>query len=586
MSDDNTLDASTPAGGEGFVELPEGAENATDPTPGQDAANEGDASAPQTDSSVNHDVWRRPDTEAPVRTSEAVGAIHDDTPPVVHPMTRASARRTAPSEEATSGAIAARQSRAVVEEPADQAPSIPTEQMAAVIGARAALDRGAEPGASLDHEPDILAADTHPGRPVWLRLLPWLAGILALALVVGGIVFATTRKSTVIVTPTPTPSATTPDPVTEANLLTAAEMEAVAPKAGWKEGTTVTRLTNSTPRITCLANTTGQPNPILTRQRTMTTASAQKLGAMHQIDAYANAAEASKVYELRAAQLAMCNDVPTWLVGADKVTGLGDEAQSVTIAYQDAVAQYHTVVLSRTGTVVQALDTTQLTAAVPTKQVLPAFARAVTRQCATSGGACAKAPDTTPTGPARTETPGWLVPSDLQRVTAGAGLWTSTESQPVTSKGSQCENMTLASEAGPIRREQRTYLMTQDPAAPQTFGIDEVVMTFASPSDALAFSRKLQGNLMTCATRMAKSVVSDAQTATAVIDGQTVITSTQMVTLPLLQGAQTTRFSTAVIVNGGMVVYLVNNPGPSYDLGKDKFLQIAQRAGQRSSQSK
>ena len=40
------------------------------------------------------------------------------------------------------------------------------------------------------------------------------------------------------------------------------------------------------------------------------------------------------------------------------------------------------------------------------------------------------------------------------------------------------------------------------------------------------------------------------------------------------------------IVNGGKVVYLVNNPGPSYDLGKDKFLQIAQRAGQRSSQSK
>ena len=117
MSDDNTLDASTPAGGEGFVELPEGAENATDPTPGQDAANEGDASAPQTDSSVNHDVWRRPDTEAPVRTSEAVGAIHDDTPPVVHPMTRASARVVTMGARARSATMARAMRRAARSSP-------------------------------------------------------------------------------------------------------------------------------------------------------------------------------------------------------------------------------------------------------------------------------------------------------------------------------------------------------------------------------------------------------------------------------------------------------------------------------------
>lgn len=579
MSDDNTFDARDEAVEHGAADRSEGSANGSDPT-----ATDRSPSSDARPAEPVANPWARPEQSVRQRTSEVVGAIHEQVPVLpVHSAGRLGAHRAPTPGERAASAAAQAEAEAAHEASAAEKPLVPVEHMAAIIGARAALDRHAGAGTSLDHEPDVVAPEARPGRPAWLRLAPWAAGTLAAALAVGGIVFATTRKPVVVVTPTPTPSATTVDPVTDANLVTVAEMERVAPKQGWQVGQTLDRLATGSPRIACMPNTTGQPNPAITRQRTLTTTSSTGLAVLHQVDAFATPAEAATAFSLRMKQLAQCDNVPTWLAGTDKVTGLGDQATAVTVAYQDAVTQYHTVILSRTGTVVQAVDTMQANRAVPTKQVLPVAASAVNRQCRTSKGACAPAADAVATSPMVTATPGWLVPSDLPRVTPGAGLWTSTETQPVTTLGTQCENMTMASVAGPAKRDQRTYLMTQDSAAPQNFGVDEVLMDFATPAAAQAFAKTLQTNLATCQTRLATAKVSDAQSATVVVDGQQVGASTQMVTLGL-GGTATVRYRTAVVTNGKRVVYLVNNPGPSYDLGKDRFLQVALRAGVRAGQ--
>lgn len=534
------------------VDTPQGD---TDPTPAEDSGVE---------ESGDHSAWMRPAVGEERRTSEIVGALAPEPPE--------------PEELPDEPIDVFDDSAPVTPEEAEDAGDDELDSplhAAASIGALAAQRRLMEPDASGAHA-------ARPGsRP--LAWLPWLAGVLVAALVAFGVVHSLTDKPVVVITPTPTPSVSTPPAVTDADLLTAKDAEVITPKQGWKVASTLTRLTPTSPKVICQPNTTGQPNPTITRQRTLTTTSTKGLAALHQVDNFASMADATKAFEARSTNLAACDNEPLWIHSNTAVEGTGDAARLVTVARQDDIAEYHTVLLVRTGTTVHALDVTQANQPAPAAKVVSSAAAPVNRQCARSGGRCATRPTAKSAIPAATEPMGWLSISDIPRVSPRAGLWTVTEAANVVTRGSECENMTLASVAGPTHREQRTYQMAQDNAAPRTYGMDEVLFTFKDARQAGQFANTLASNLKNCPSRQATAKVSEAKQLTSGVGGKKVVGATLLVQQSM-GGTETARFRTAVTVVDNKVVYLVNNPSTSYDLGSAKFGQVAVRAAERATQ--
>ncbi|WP_394275732.1 hypothetical protein [Luteococcus sp.] len=542
------------------VDTPQGG---TDPTPAEDAATP--ATEGIAEESGDHSAWMRPAVGEERRTSEIVGALApestetEDLPDEPIDVFEDTAPVTPDEAETADGST---------EEPNPL-------HAAAAIGAAAAQRRLCEPDSSGAHA-------ARPGsRP--MAWLPWLAGALVAALVAFAVVHSLTDKPVVVITPTPTPSATTPPAVTEADLLTAKDAEAITPKQGWTVASTLSRLTPTSPKVICQPNTTGQPNPTITRQRTLTTTSTRGLAALHQVDNFASVADASKAFEARATNLAACDNEPLWIHSNTAVGNAGDAARLVTVARQDDIAEYHTVLLLRTGTTVHALDVTQANQPAPAANVLNSAAAAVNRQCARSTGRCATQPKVAEAIPAATEPMGWLSISDIPRVSPRAGLWTVTDASNVVAPGSECENMTLASVAGPTQREQRTYQMTQDNAAPRTYGMDEVLFTFKDARQAAQFANTLASNLKNCPSRLATAKVSESAQVTSSVGRKKVAGATLLVQQSL-GGTETARFRTGVAVVDNKVIYLVNNPSTSYDLGSAKFQQVTVRAAQRATQ--
>lgn len=519
--------------------------------------------------SDEHSMWMRPaDGVEHERVREPEPVPYDETPPAAEEP-----HGPAPVD-------------VIVHEGESPEPLLPEHAEAALVGARAADAHDAEPGVSLDQapvEPQTAVDDARPGT--LQRVWPWLAAAVALGLIAFGVIFSQTNKSPVVVTQTPTPSTSVTPVITTADLVSAADVKAIDPKAPWTTTLTEQKLSATSPKPVCLLQNPGQPNPTLSGLRTMTTNGKDGLQVLHQVDAYASSTDAQKVFQLRSGNLANCYESPTYLVRADSVAGLGDEAMSITVAFQDPVTRYDTMLLVRTGTTVHVFDAVKNGTLVAPGRLAEVAAGPVSRQCTRAKGSCDAKPVSAPQTPPPAGTVGWLILPDLPRVTPGAGTWQATDPAAVSSKGSLCEGVTLATVTGPQGREQRTYLMADDTAAPQNYGVDEVVFTFAKPADATAFAKKLSDNLTSCPKRVTTAKVSQSAAVNSTVASETIAGSTILVSLDM-GNSQTTLFRVGVASVGNRVVYLLNNPSKSYDLGQRNFSSLMIRAAQRASQAR
>lgn len=546
-------------------------ENGLDPTPAPVEEPVGETYQPLVPGAVpgrsdEHLPWMRPsDGEVHLRP-EYEPVPFDETPSLEEP------HEPAPVDE-------------VVREGDSPDVLLTTDESAALVGARAAEASEDEPGTSLDHAPTTPEPEPEPGPAPLQRLWPWLAGALALGMVAFGVIFSQTHKSPVVVTQTPTPTPTVAPVVNDGDLAAPVDGRKLDAKRTWKASLTEQKLSPTSPRPVCLLANPGQPNPTLSKLRVLAADGSDGMQLLHQVDAYATATDAQKVFQLREGNLANCYESPTYLVRADKVTGLGDEAVSMTVAFQDPVTQYDTVLLVRTGTTVHVFDAVKHAEFVGAKEVANAAAGPIARQCTRAKGSCDDTPEVSPTPPPPAGLPGWLILPDLPRVTPGAGAWTATDPTAVTTKGSYCEAMTLATVTGPTGREQRTYLLGNDPAAPQNFGVDEVLLTFAKPADAKAFADKLVQNLSTCPKRMLTAKIGDTGTFRGKVDGTDIQGTTLLVTQATGPN-QNTLFRVGVATSGNRVVYLLNNSTKAYDLKLNNFRNVLIRGASRAAQAR
>ncbi|PID51079.1 MAG: hypothetical protein CR980_00255 [Propionibacteriales bacterium] len=422
-----------------------------------------------------------------------------------------------------------------------------------------------------------------------LQLILGAAGaVLLVIVVIIAIVLSSSSSSPATNSASPTGSASSDASaaplLTKKDLMSEADADLILDDAGWKIAETTNKPAQSKQILTCISASNEPATPTSSFLRVLTSATKTKAGILHRADGFASVAEAEEVYKSRLAQLASCNLVPSYIVKSASVTGLGDGAAIQTVVNEEATGLYHTVLLARTGKVIDVIDAVNLKKVIPAKGVSRAAAKVVNLQCKRSEGACAKSPKVSTSTPLPTADKPWLTASDLPRLTPGFGEWTPTDPLALKSQGTGCENVTLANVAGPKTRQQRTYLLSKDRRAPQRFGVDELIFTFSDSKAALKFSKTLKTSVAGCGKRLPTAKISDKAD----------ITEKGAKSAPISGWAAKVRQSTgqdtkvtfrvASVVSGSQVIYLISNPNDKFDFTQAKWTALAKRAGIRASQ--
>lgn len=416
------------------------------------------------------------------------------------------------------------------------------------------------------------AAGPRSVRPVWIGV----ASVAAVgALVAALFVFRPGGPAGPAATATPTI-----DPVAT-YLLQPADLSALTADATWDAATTDTDVTPTTPQAKCVltAAETGQA-PLDSMVRTFAPSGDMPGALLHQVDNYASVEEAQTAYAARVGQVADCTRNTAWVSSGISLDGLADQASGVKLVLQDVEPEYHTILVTRTGTRVNVIDATHPEASVDAGTLAPALAGVAGRQCA-AGGTCPTEVVSGESVPPMTDPPGWLASVDLPRITAGFGQWRGTaEVRPsVDSAGTRCEAVDLADISGATARQQRTYLLQDDTSAPANFGVDELLYTFGTAEEADALVGTLTANIDGCADRAATASVARTGDLSGTGTG-----AAWVVTQKVDQQESTARFRSAVLGVGNRVIYLLANPSAEFDFSDEAWHNVALRAADRTTQ--
>ena len=428
-------------------------------------------------------------------------------------------------------------------------------------------------------------AETKPGRlssggsSQFSRIFLAVAAIVILALVIG-LVYALARGATPL---TEEPSASPlPLAVTVEDLWQPEEVAPAIDGSVWHVSQSLLELSPKSPQVACLTAINSEAKPATAVQRTLT-ATEGGYAALHQLDKYGSEDEARQGYAARIAMLARCDDTPAYLVSASTVNAIGSEATQVTVAYESATPEYHTVLIVRTGSLVSLFDLAHPESMVPAERLVSAAAAALSRVC-DKFGTCPSNPSLAPAVPPATDPPGWLTPADWPRLSPGSGKWTAVAPTTLKKAATTCENLSLASFEGPIARQVRTFVLTEDPRMPSGFGSDEMLFAFPDASAAAAFAKTLGDNLAACGERTPTATVTEGTPVDATAGDVPVKGRTFAITQAIDADTQML-FQVSVVAAQQYVVYVVvNTPAADFKLSPEQQNAIATRAGMRVTQ--
>lgn len=429
---------------------------------------------------------------------------------------------------------------------------------------------------------------SHYGRTV----LIFGVGIIALAVLLGGGIFAfqlanaPTAQPTVMLTtqegPTASPSA--PPVATEDDLIDETDADRIVPGATWVVTNTAAQRSDFAGRPICLSNDPSRANPTITLQRQLGTSDDDGLAALHQIDVYTSDEVAQETFNSRLQQIASCDDVPVYLESADRIDSFADQAIAVHFVDQQDPAIYHTIMMVRHGTAVSVMDVVRDNEPLAADDLLAGLSPKVSGLCQRSGGSCPTEPAVVNVPPPATEPKGWLINADLPRITAGTGQWSGQNPTQLTLQGTSCENISLATQAGPTQRQQRTFVLTQDAQTPTQFGLDQVRFSFDSNSAATDFAELLITNFDGCQERLEGAQVTklgDVHTQNS--DGSELEAKLYDITLET-SDTETVEFLVAVSAVDNNVYYLVATVTDDYRFNNTEFSLLARRAMERATQ--
>lgn len=428
-----------------------------------------------------------------------------------------------------------------------------------------------------------------------------VVAVAVLGLAIGYAIFAFNKTSSADPAP-PVPStsssgassgASTPPAapgalLTDDSMLNANDAKSLDGDRTWKVALTQTGLDAESPQAACLAGepAEGQPTPQQTIIRLLSSSGKDAPGVLHQADAYATPEEAAQAYVLTAKALGGCAMDQTYINSGQVVTGLGDQSLALVLAVKDGSAtEWRSVMLARTGRVVDIVDVASKGDIISQNDVAKAFSSVVKAQCTTSGGKCAdgaKAVFGPP--PVGGDQLGFLATADLPPAGSSASTWIgNTPADPEADKTySGCETVDFAKTEAKTAKT-RTYLLEDNAGL---FGLDEVVLTMDDATAAEKMVADIKGDLDSCKTRkLTASVTSPKQIEGTGARGSKIAGWTATVTQSTSSNEKST-YRVGIASVGAKVVYtyLSADLKQKLDLTDAEFDIVTTRAAQRATQ--
>ncbi len=445
-----------------------------------------------------------------------------------------------------------------------------------------------------DEVDDELADAPRLGRGTRLALL---VGAVAVVIVAGlAVIFAVAGGGPAgrsLVAPSPAtssdPSAaspTAPALLDDTELLDPVAARPIAPQRTWTIRDTVRGQSAEAPGPACLGTDPleGVPTPQQKITRTLTTGGQNPPQALHLAQVYASPADAAQAFAVTSRALGECRLTGDYLASGRVVQGAGDEGAGALItSVQGAGVTGHSVLVSRTGRVLDLVDASQPTRAPNVNTVAAALATVVNSQCAKAGGACANqltVSDGPP--PAGGDEPGFLTLGDLPPVGKNRAPWIAApvEAPEADFAGSSCETVSWDTVAAQ-KKTTRVYLLE---GVPGVFGLNEIKLTTKDPAAAQKLVQTIRSDWTSCAKRKLTATVTTPVPVTGVGAGKAPITG-YTATVEQKAGDTTTRYRVGIAATGDQAVFTFLNPTDGLDLSQDQWNEVAVRAVQRATQA-
>lgn len=385
----------------------------------------------------------------------------------------------------------------------------------------------------------------------------------------------------------PTTSASSADAAAlgESSLLDPQGAKPIAPQRAWTVQDTLRSDSEDAPGPACLGTDPleGAPTPQQKLVRTLAADGKSPPAALHVAQVYASAADAGQAYAVTSKALGSCTITGDYLASGRVVKGAGDEATGSLIkSVAGSTVTGHTVLVSRTGRVLDVVDASQPKQPPNVNQVAKALATVVNAQCSGAGGACANAiavNDGPP--PVGGDEPGFLATGDLPPVSKQPAPWVATpaEAPQQDFTGSSCETVNWTTLPAKDKFS-RVYLL-QD--VPGFFGLNEIKVTTKDKATATRLVDKIRGDWTSCEKRKLTASVSQPVKVTGVgAQGATITGYTA--TVSQKAGDTTARYRVGIAAAGDQVAFTFLNPVGGLDMTTDQWNQVAVRAVQRATQ--
>lgn len=374
--------------------------------------------------------------------------------------------------------------------------------------------------------------------------------------------------------------------LSDSAMLSAQAVKQLDPDRTWRVALTQRGLDDDAPSPACLTRepAEGSPTPQQTVLRLLSSNGKNAPGVLHQAEVYPSAADATQAFSAAAKIVGDCAVPGAHIESARSVTGLGDQALGVVVRVSgaDGKDQVHSLLLNRTGRIVDVTDAAAPESAPSIDKTARVVAAVTASQCKTSGGACPRNPSLQPSPPPPgNDEPGFLTAGDLPSAGPTPTLWVGDQPAPPNPDftGSQCERVDWARVAAQSRI-QRTYL--QQDGSP-TFGLDEIIVTAKSSGAAEDLVQQVKGDLDSCAKRKLTASVTKPVELTGVGAEDTKIRGwAATVTQKATSGSA--RYRVGIASAGSKVVFTFLNPQDKLDVTDKQWQAITVRAAERATQ--
>jgi hypothetical protein len=328
----------------------------------------------------------------------------------------------------------------------------------------------------------------------------------------------------------------------------------------------------------------GQPSPQQKIIRVLSSSGKKSHNALHEATAYHTVEDAGGAYMIAAKTLGGCAVAGSYIESGHVVSGVGEQAVGVVIMEVDGdKTRAHSVVLNRSGRVVNLVDAAQPSRAIAIGAVAKALAKVNKVQCRPAGGDCGGAvsvKDGPP--PLGGDEPGFLATGDLPPAGAKVDPWVATDVEMPKEEfqGSQCENVNWATVSAESKSS-RVYLIQE--SGKDFFGLNEIVLTMKNAKAASKQVDTIKSSLASCKSRRLTASVSKPDKVTSIGARSTKVTGwTTDVSQKSTQG--TVKYRVGIVSAGPKVIYTFLNPRGDYDFTGDQWDTVAVRAGERATQ--